>query len=420
MSEEQYTPQYSTNGQKRFSLFLKGSDDVTATLFENDAAGSGVLDEWAKAKWVDGAVVDVTREAGQPAAIVLQQLDGMSLPEELVEQGLDEAYIAAQFESKLFEQPSDVFVLSILPEITAELWQRRERGYLLNPPPGWEQSWTAAQREWFRAHFDRLGRVTVEEFREDFGRLVRTLQDEREAQVVVYGCASYDPADSSHNYHAMDDTAALRAHRFNYGLVQLSQQTGLIILDVDRIVAEMGGRAHVRQVFHYSPAANRAIGRELLRIIEELGFFDEHPLLKLVLPQLDQQFQSGSIIKWHSREGKWVKGGDDLFDFRVEEIKRFKRFNTDNPDEIQAVEINSRKWSWLVRVTAADNGFFRKKYVAEEGVCSVGDLLAVFSVRDNEWVKHDEDSVATAPAFRVVANILETLDQDALEQQNNG
>jgi hypothetical protein len=173
-------------------------------------------------------------------------------------------------------------------------------------------------------------------------------------------------------------------------------------------------------VFHYSPEANRAIGRELLRIIEELGFFDEHPLLKLVLPQLDQQFQSGSIIKWHSREGKWVKGGDDLFDFRVEEIKRFKRFNTDNPDEIQAVEINSRKWSWLVRVTAADNGFFRKKYVAEEGVCSVGDLLAVFSVRDNEWVKHDEDSVATAPAFRVVANILETLDQDALEQQNNG
>ncbi|MFZ0544608.1 MAG: lipoyl domain-containing protein [Candidatus Promineifilaceae bacterium] len=413
------TPQPTVNGHKAFRLFLKG-DDVTASLSVsagNNSAETTLLDQWTAAKQANGITISLNQEPCYPTALLIQQLDGVELPEELGEQGLDEAYINAQFQSSLFERPSDVIILSILPEITADLWQRRENGYLISPPPDWEQRWSPVQQNWFQANFDRLDHSSVAEFKENVGRLIELLQEEGESQLVLYGCSSYDPADTSHNYHESGETATLRVHRLNYALVQLSLDTGIVILDVDRIVAELGGRTHVSQRFNYSPEANRAIGKETLRIIEELGFFDEHPLLKLMMPQLDQQFKSGSIVKWHAREGKWVKGGDDLFDFRVEEIKRFKRINTDNPDEMQAVEVNSRKWSWLVRVTATDTGFFRKKYISEETACSVGDLLAIFTVRDNERVKQDDDSIATAPAFRVVANILETADQDTLAEQ---
>jgi hypothetical protein len=386
----------------------------------NYPAEASSFDHWIAEKKDSGVEILLTHEPEWPVAILLQQLDGVVLPKELIDMGLADESTTSQFQSRIFFEPADVVVLSSVPDVTTNLWQRREHGYLFVPPPGWEQKWSSKQRDWFLENFIPLGQTSVEQFRQDFGRLMNVLQQERETQVMVYGCASYDPADNSHNYHSTGETLALRAHRFNHALFLLSQQTGAIVIDVDRLIAEIGGAAHVRQVFQYSPEANETIGRELVRIIEDLGFFDEHPLLKLELPKLDQQFQSGSIVKWHSKEGKWVKAGDDLFDFRVEEIKRMKRINTDSPDQIENVEIKSRNWSWLVRVTAVDNGFFRQRFVSEQEVCTIGDLLAVFSTRENERVKVGDKSISDAPNFRVVVNALESAEADAQENQANG
>jgi hypothetical protein len=225
---------------------------------------------------------------------------------------------------------------------------------------------------------------------------------------MVFGVSSYDPADSTHNYHAVQGTPGLRAHRFNHALVQLSQDLSIAIVDADRLIAEIGSKDHVRRVFSYSPEANRIIGQELFRIIEDIGYFDNHPLLKLTMPQIDTQFQTGSIVKWHKREGKWVDEGEALFDLRVEEIKRSRRSDLVNKDEAKSEEISSDQWKWMVRVTAADRGFFRKKLVSEKEICTAGDLLAVFSVRDNERLNYNDLPIDDAPTLRVVTNILET------------
>ncbi|MCI0645767.1 MAG: hypothetical protein L0346_12910 [Chloroflexi bacterium] len=411
MIVEERVSQPKVGGGQTVRLFLKGNEDLVASLLARPEGGT-VLDhafrDWVGEKYDGTVAVQITHEPCWRADLLLQQLEGVSLPDELRQQGLDDDFIAAQFQSRLLEGPVDVVALSLQPEIAHELWQHRQAGYLLYPPPGWEQRWSPAQRRWFQEQFTPRGHITVAEFRQSFTRLVRYLKDELKAQVIVYGCASFDPDDTSHNYYQVADTLALRAHRFNLALIELSRQEGISLVDVDRLLAELGGRAHVRRVFEYSPEAYQAIGREFLRIVEDSGFFEQQALLwKLVLPQLERQFQGGSIIRWHKQEGEWVSIGDNLFDLRVEEFKRLKRLNAGQPEKLQAAETNTRDWAWLVRVVSANEGFLRKKYVAEEAYCTVEDLLAVLSAKEAEPAELDEQAVAAAPSFRVVANSLE-------------
>lgn len=392
--------------QTAVRLFLKGNGDLTTSLLSKQEGGAVLAQgfrEWVSEKHNGTFKLQIHHEPSWRSDLLVQQLEGVAFPGELRQQGLDEPFITAQFQSRLFTEPAEVAVLSIQPEIEQELWQRHGAGYLIQPPPDWRQRWSAAQRDWFEANFAPQGYISVARFRENMTRLVRYLKENLKAQVVVYGCSSYDPADTSHNYALTADPPAVRAHRLNYALIQLSQQEDISLVDVDRIIAELGGKAHVRRFAEYSPEAYQAIGREFFRITEELGLFKKHASLsKLILPQLDNQFQSGSIVRWHKAEGEWVQAGDHLLDIRVEEIKRYQRTNAGQTEEkLEAVEQKTRSWSWLVRLTAADEGYLQKIYVAEAGTCTAGDLLAVLSSDAGEAADFDEQAMAAAANLRV-------------------
>jgi hypothetical protein len=403
---------HHSHHQTAVRLFLKGNGDLTASLLSRQEGGAALAQgfrEWVSEKHNGTFKLQIHHEPSWRSDLLLQQLEGVAFPDELRRQGLDESFITAQFQSRLFTEPAEVAVLSIQPEIEHELWQRREGGYLLQPPPDWRQRWSPAQRNWFEANFAAQGYITVARFHANMTRLVRYLQDELKARVVVYGCSSFDPADASHNYAVTADPPSVRAHRLNYALIQLSQQEEISLVDVDRIIAELGGRAHVRRFADYSPEAYQAIGREFFRITEEIGLFKKQSaLLKLILPQFDNQFQSGSIVRWHKQEGEWVQAGDHLLDIKVEEIKRYKRTNAGQADEeLEAVEMKTRNWSWLVRLTASDDGFLRKKYVAEAGMCAADDLLAVLSREEDGAAAFDEAAVANAALLSVAVSPIE-------------
>jgi hypothetical protein len=410
MPVEQLIKSTQLNGQKKLRLFLKGSDDLVHSLLRPQADGpepAAFLQEWANEKNGNVLTIQITHEPSWRSDLLLQQLNGMTLPHELSQQGLDSDYITAQFNSRLLGEPADVVVLSLQPEIEQELWRNKETGCLLHPPSDWEQQWSSVQRSWFQEHFAPTGRFSVGEFRQNYAELVHRIQEEMKAHVVVFGCSSYDPADLSHNYRQDHETLVLRTHRFNFAMIELSQSSGLFLVDVDRLLAEMGGQSHVRRIFRYSAEAYQAAGREFLHLLDSLSLFEDKGLLRLVMPKLDQQFEAGSIVRWHKQEGDWVKAGDDLFDFKVEEIKRFKRVNARNPEKIKNVEENTRNWSWLVRVTASDEGYLRKTYVAEKETCVAEDLLAVLSVEADTPLVLDEKAVVQGDSFQVVGNILE-------------
>ena len=77
-----------------------------------------------------------------------------------------------------------------------------------------------------------------------------------------------------------DRSVAIAA--LNLAAVELSMQTGISVIDVDRAVAELGGDAHVNGVLSYSPEASAAIREELVRVLADYGFFDDRPLLEQV------------------------------------------------------------------------------------------------------------------------------------------
>jgi hypothetical protein len=404
--------QHRSHHQTAVRLFLKGNGDLTSSLLSRPEGGAVLaagFRQWVSESHNGTFKIQMTHEPSWRSDLLVQQLAGVAFPEELRQQGLDEPFITAQFQSRLLTEPVEVAVLSIQPEIESELWQRREGGYLIQPPPDWRERWPAAQRRWFEANFVAQGYISAANFRENMSRLVRYLEDERKARVVIYGCSSFDPADRSHNYAVTADPPSVRAHRLNFALIQLSQQEDFSLVDVDRIVAELGGGAHVRRFADYSAEAYQAIGREFFRITEALGLFkQESTLLKLVLPQIDNQFQSGSIVRWHKQEGEWVQAGEPLLDIKVEEIKRYKRTNAGQAEEeLEAVEQTTRNWSWLVRLTASDEGFLHKQYVAEGEACAAEDLLAVLSNEEGQAADFDEAAVAAAATLRVAVSPVE-------------
>ena len=72
----------------------------------------------------------------------------------------------------------------------------------------------------------------------------------------------------------------LRLHKLGLALLELSIQEGISLIDVDRQLAELGAQRHVRAAGRYSEEAYQTIGREFVRVLEDIGFFENRPLIQ--------------------------------------------------------------------------------------------------------------------------------------------
>jgi hypothetical protein len=175
-----------------------------------------------------------------------------------------------------------VVVFSLQPEVAHTLWRHRQSGYLVYRPPQWPQLATHEQKESFSEQFTPTGLLDVDQFRKNYIALIAAVKDRLDAHTVVFNCSSIDPESHVYNYHGREDDLALRAHKFGLALIELSIQEGISVIDVDRQVAEMGGQRHVVGACRYSDDAYEAIGREFLRVLEDIGFFENRPLIMQV------------------------------------------------------------------------------------------------------------------------------------------
>jgi hypothetical protein len=108
------------------------------------------------------------------------------------------------------------------------------------------------------------------------------VKDKLGAHVLIYNVSTVEPDDHLHNYHGRHDTWGLRAHKFNLALMELSVLDGISIIDVERLVAERGAGRHVLRAGRYSLEVSEAVRHELLRVLEDIGFFESRPLVMQV------------------------------------------------------------------------------------------------------------------------------------------
>ncbi len=117
----------------------------------------------------------------------------------------------------------------------------------------------------------------------DLVAVVELIKEKVGAHILVANASTLDPGGEVMNYHGLDeDPVSLRAHRLDHMLVGVSHDEGISIIDVDRKIAELGGHRGVAAALTYTESGCEIIAAEIVRVLEDYGFFDERPLLAQV------------------------------------------------------------------------------------------------------------------------------------------
>jgi hypothetical protein len=279
-------PSPRMGGRDRLGVLYGESRDVAGAVRGYQGAVTSSVDFGFRARRKHpGLAVDVACEPCGHPSLLLQQIEIGRIPDELREIGLIDDELTAQFEGQFFEARPDVILLSIGPAATQSLWRRSNGTYIVRLPERWEQRWSAAQRAWIHEHLEPMGPVTGEQFRRDLARLVREVKAHGGAHVVVLNASTFNPREEVWRLNRDADSLSLRIHAMNLAVMKVSRAEGISIVDVDRLIAELGARNVVSGAVDYTAAAFDVIGDELIRIMEDIGFFEKRPLA----PQLGSE-----------------------------------------------------------------------------------------------------------------------------------
>jgi hypothetical protein len=91
--------------------------------------------------------------------------------------------------------------------------------------------------------------------------------------VLVLNGSTYDPSETSASWTDVGLQPSLVVHRLDAELIRLSVLDGISIVDVDRLVAEMGGTEGVQSLLDYTLTCGDSVRAEIVRILDESRFF---------------------------------------------------------------------------------------------------------------------------------------------------
>lgn len=223
--------------------------------------------------------------------VLLQRLQ--DLPEEQIGPVIEKLHLSAgSFQSRLFEEsftvsgpngveefPKKVVVLSIAVEVARTVYRHREHGLLVDPG-GW---WLAHSVDsvlanlstvtWFQENFESVGKLSSEQFTNDFAEVVRLVKQKTGASVMVFNMPCIDPGSQIHNYQFVKDPQNMRRIEFNLALVELSRKLDFPIVDVDRIIKRTGISEAQVDFGHFPPEAYGPVSKEVFGILQDLKVF---------------------------------------------------------------------------------------------------------------------------------------------------
>ena len=257
----------------RLTIFAKANLDVRDSLHSFRIGGKILwngINELVRRQF-PGTVVRLRHETWTRSDALLAAHGDVPVDIASRDLPLDPYPASTQFSRALFDAECDVFVLSIQPDIMTGLVRHRSDGYLLYPQ-NW-QSWPAAEQHWLRSEFAPRHVLDMANSMRNFETIIARIQARSSAPILVYNMSAVVPGESVHCHAGMDDILSTRIRKFNVALAELSQRTGVSVIDVDTVVARAGADRMKFDAVHLTADGCRLVAEEVVRVLDDLGCF---------------------------------------------------------------------------------------------------------------------------------------------------
>ena len=257
----------------RLTLFAKGNLDLRDSLHSLRLGGVlawNGINEIVRERH-PGWTVRLRHETWTRSDALLEAAG--AVPEELAARGpaLDSYPAASQFSTALFETDADAILLSIQPDLMIPLVRSKRDGYLLMPS-GWSE-WGQDERDWIRAGFDPAPMLDAGQSMRNLEQIIARIRARTAAPILIYNVSAVVPGEQIHSHLGMEDSFSTRIRQFNLGLIELSQRTGMSVIDVDAILARAGADRLKLDAVHLSAEGCRLVAGEVVRVLDDLGLF---------------------------------------------------------------------------------------------------------------------------------------------------
>ena len=209
-----------------------------------------------------------------PQELAARVLKRMQLPANTFDPKLFAPTFRVPYLNGLGDFPKSAVILSINGDATRTLYRHREAGFLIDPGGWWlrqpmEQVLTNLDKvNWLKKTFEKMPRITVDEFYKSFGRVVRLIKEQTGAEVLVYTAQSLEPGSREHNFGFVKNPQHLRRREMNVAISELSRELDFSLVDVDGILKREGVREQV-DFAHFPLEKMEPIAREVTRVLLE-------------------------------------------------------------------------------------------------------------------------------------------------------
>jgi hypothetical protein len=180
---------------------------------------------------------------------------------------------ASQFSRAIFDTKAEAILLSIQADVTNQMLKHKSEGFLLHATDS--QKWSAEDKAWLKSDFQFLGLLDVAESMANFASIVQRIRKQSEAAILIYNMSPIVPGDTIHCHQGMGESYSTRIRKFNLALIELSEATGISIIDVDTLVARKGADLLKLDAAHLTPLGYQMIAEEVVRVLEDLGVLNE-------------------------------------------------------------------------------------------------------------------------------------------------
>jgi hypothetical protein len=257
----------------RLTIFAKGNLDVRDSLHSLRIDGRVLwngINEIVRARFPE-TVVRLRHELWTRSDALLESDGAVPVALSRRQLPLDPFSAANQFSRALFGTDADVIILSLQPDVTNHLVRHRRDGYLFYPNM-WH-SWPSADKIWLRDEFAEPNLLDVSVSMNNLAKIIAQIRLRSAAPILIYNLSSVVPGETVYCHEGLGDILSTRIRRFNLGLAELSQQTGVAVIDVDSIIARAGADRLKLDPVHLTAEGCQLVAEEAVRVLEDFGCF---------------------------------------------------------------------------------------------------------------------------------------------------